>query len=131
MFLKKICLLRLAHPFYGYRESAQSECIIVVNNSYSFVDKEPLYATLYSSTKIFGKIRFLFNYSKFFKPPLKNIFLTEFDRKGYVTKAQNLYFNVKAVILSPGTLTALNVQREVVFQWANPHHQCSHTLKYL
>ena len=39
-----MCLLTLAYPFYGYGETVESECLIVVNNPHSFVDKEPFYA---------------------------------------------------------------------------------------
>ena len=67
-----MCLLRLANPSYGYCESAQSECLIVVNNSYSFLDKERLYAILYFSKRLFSKIRFLYH-SKLFKPQFLNI----------------------------------------------------------
>ena len=42
----------------------------------------------------------------FFKPLFKIFVLPECDRKGYETKAKDLYFNVKLVIHS---LTALNI----------------------
>ena len=69
------------------------------------------------------------------------MFLPECDRKGYDTKAEDLYLNVKVIILSSGTLThstQLSPKRSSVlkerlpfFQWANSHHQCSPSLEYL
>ena len=80
----KVCLPRLAHPSYRYGENAWSECLIMVNNPHSFVDKEVLYAILYFSKKMFSKIRFCIT------PNFLNLRLFNFQHEKLITMDTNL-----------------------------------------